>query len=231
MFSWLTLSLVAALAVSSAFAAPSARASPDFQPPTKTTGCPVSASVLQKIIPPGQTALVAPSSPPKFVGLGVGVQNYTCSPAGTFTNIGAYAELFDISCIAAAPIQTAAYNVWLASPQTTQQLVDTFGDLPFILGQHYFIANPTPGGANVPKFDFTSDRFKGDPTKFVIAARVGDIPAPTGPQDIDWLELNRTSGDLANQIFRVNTVAGTDSAACTAGQTASVKYVAKYFFY
>ncbi|KZV72709.1 hypothetical protein PENSPDRAFT_560401, partial [Peniophora sp. CONT] len=190
--------------------------------------CYVSASVLQNILPADQTTIVAPSSPPNFVALGVGVQNYTCSSTGTFTNIGAYAELFDISCIAAEPIQTAAFKAWSASSQTTQELVDTFGDQPYILGQHYFIANPTPGGANVPKFDFTSDRFKGDPTKFVVAARVGDLPAPTGPGDIDWLALNRTSGELANQVFRVSTVAGTDSAACSAGETASVKYVAKY---
>ncbi|VDB88887.1 unnamed protein product [Peniophora sp. CBMAI 1063] len=232
MFSWSTLFLAAA---TTALAAPSARG-PTFQPPTQMTGCEVPASVLQQMMPANQTTIVAPSSAPKYVALGVGVQNYTCSSAGTFTNIGAYAELFDISCLASTPafgdIQTKAYQMWNASPQTTtQQLVDAMGDKPVILGQHYFIANPSGTGANVPKFDFTADRDAGDASAFAVMSKVGDIAAPTGSSDVDWLMLNTTSGSLASQIFRVATVAGTDGAACTADQTASVKYVAKYFFY
>ena len=80
MFSWSTILLAAATA---ALAAPSARG-PSFQPPTQMTGCNVPASVLQAMIPKNQTALVAPSSAPKYVALGVGVQNYTCSDNGTW---------------------------------------------------------------------------------------------------------------------------------------------------
>ncbi|KZV72694.1 hypothetical protein PENSPDRAFT_337436 [Peniophora sp. CONT] len=232
MFSWSTLFLAAA---TTALAAPSARG-PSFQPPTQLTGCSVPASVLQQLMPANQTTLVAPSSAPNYVALGVGVQNYTCSATGTFTNIGAYAELFDISCLASKPefanIQTNAYQMWSASPQTTaQQLIDAMGTKPVVLGQHYFIANPAGTGANVPKFDFTSGRDAGDANAFAVMSKVGDIAAPSGSSDVDWLMLKTTSGGLASQIFRVATVAGTDGAACTSGQTASMKYVAKYFFY
>ena len=92
------------------------------------------------------------------------------------------------------------------------ELIDEMGRKPFVLGQHYFVVNPTPGGANVPKFDFTSGRLAGDSQAFAVLAKAGDIAAPTGSSDVDWLMLNKTSGELANQIFRVNTVAGTDSA-------------------
>jgi hypothetical protein len=52
-----------------------------------------------------------------------------------------------------------------------------------LLGQYYFI-NGTDG-ALVPKFDFTSSGpNKGNLEAFVIATRVGDIPAPA-PQNID----------------------------------------------
>ncbi|VDB88878.1 unnamed protein product [Peniophora sp. CBMAI 1063] len=231
MFSWASATLFIALAASPTFAAPSLRSAKGFQPPTTKTGCYVSASVLPELLPANQTALVAPTSAPNFVALGVGVQNYTCSSTGTFTNIGAVAELFDISCIASKPIQTEEFKKWSATSQTVQELIEETGKQPFVLGQHFFIANPTPGGANVPKFDFTSNRFSDNANAFAVMSKVGDILAPTGSNDIDWLELNKTSGALANQIFRVTTVEGTDGAACTSGETASVKYIAKYFFY
>ena len=41
------------------------------------TRCDISNAVLT--VPPGQEALVEPTTPPSFIGLGVGTQNYTCS--------------------------------------------------------------------------------------------------------------------------------------------------------
>jgi len=200
----------------------------------------VPASALQSDLPSNQTLLVAPSSAPNFVALGVGVQNYTCSSTGTFTNIGAYAELLDISCLYGTSewdrVQTDAFAIWNATgPGTSvQDIVNFFRTIPLggdILGQHYFIANPSGTGANVPKFDFTSAHFNGNPNAFVVASKVGDIPSPQGAAQVDWLKLNATAGELATEVFRVNTVAGQDTASCTAGQTASSKYVAKYLFY
>lgn len=60
-----------------------ALAVPALAAPAKTSGCSIPASVLQ--VPSGQTLLVAPTVAPSFVALGVGVQNYTCSAAGTYT--------------------------------------------------------------------------------------------------------------------------------------------------
>jgi hypothetical protein len=230
-----TFVTLAALAAS-VVALPAVVRDVSFWPPTDKTGCKVSASVLQALLPANQTQLVAPSSDPSFVVLGVGVQNYTCSAAGTFTNIGAYAELFDISCLdkwAFASVQDSAFKQWNASAQTVQQLVDAFKGNRDVDGQHYFITNPAGTGANVPKFDFTSAKFKGNADAFAVMTKAGDIPAPTGAKDVDWLLLNPgpTSGKLASQIFRVTTVAGVAPSSCTAGETKVVKYVAKYFFY
>lgn len=41
-------------------------------------------SHAQMALPANQTALAQPSGAPSFVLLGVGVQNYTCSAAGTY---------------------------------------------------------------------------------------------------------------------------------------------------
>jgi len=226
MFAWSILSL--ALCAASAVAAPRSHSS-----------CSVPASALQTDLPTGQTALVAPSFAPNFVALGVGVQNYSCSAAGTFTNIGAVAELFDVSCLYGKSewknIQTDTFKIWNASTHvTTQELITFFQKVSLgseILGQHYFIPNPSGTGANVPKFDFSSAFFNGNPDAFVVASKVGDIPSPQGAAQVDWLSLNSTAGKLATQVFRVDTVAGQDKASCTPGQTASVKYVAKYFYY
>ena len=45
----------------------------------------VPASALQAELPSGQTQLVAPTSAPKFVAVGAGYQNYTCSSEGSYT--------------------------------------------------------------------------------------------------------------------------------------------------
>ncbi|KAI0262544.1 hypothetical protein BC834DRAFT_828732 [Gloeopeniophorella convolvens] len=210
-----------------------ALAAPSF----KFTGCSVPASVLQ--VPAGQTQLVAPTTAPNFVALGVGVQNYTCSAAGTYVTAGAVAELFDISCLFNTPefdkIQVDAFNLWSKFPSnkpSTEELIALLRALGNfdVLGQHYFIANSA--GALSPKFDFTSSgKTAGNPNAFVVAAKAGDIPAPTGSADVDWLMLNATSGELAKQVFRVNTKGGQPPASvcCTSGSAEiSVKYTAKY---
>ncbi|KAJ7346423.1 hypothetical protein DFH08DRAFT_915009 [Mycena albidolilacea] len=167
-------------------------------------------------LPPNQTALVAPATAPLFVLLGVGVQNYTCSGT-TFASIGAVASLFDISCLARtsqfATIQTTAFRIW-----------DRL---------HYFVTSPSGTGIS-PKWDFTSTgKFAGNSTAFFIGTKVGDILAPTNPAtNIDWLQLARVEGDLASQIFRIDTVNGQPPTSCAPGSPPiSVKYTSKYYLF
>ena len=49
---------------------------------------------------------------------------------------------------------------------------------------------------------------KGNPNAFVLANKTGDVPAPTGSQDVDWLQLTGAEGSLAKTVFRLNTKAG-----------------------
>ena len=133
----------------------------------------------------------------------------------TRRSAGTVAQMLDISHLYGTPeferVQEDAYNIWSNYSSTnpyerglTVRLHRKLGiDL---LGQYYFI-NGTNGTLS-PKFDFTtSGPNKGNLDAFVVANRVGDIPAPD-PQNIDWVELNRTSGKLANEVIRVNTKAG-----------------------
>lgn len=130
---------------------------------------------------------------------------------------GAVAELFDISCLLGTPafdhIQDLAFNIWKALPSkvTAEKVIELLhlAKTPAILGQHYFITNPITGSGLSPKWDFTSQgATKGNPNAFVVGARSGGVPAPTGPQDVDWLFLTGVQGQLADQIYRVDTRGG-----------------------
>lgn len=231
--------LLALLAAGSALALPA----------TRTTGggseCDASkATITLPASQPSGTPLATPiAAGPSFVAIAIGVQNYTCGSTGTYTNVGALAELFDLSCFPDSwfnGITDVAWNAWRnADPDTTAaNVISTLAefDPPFVLGQHYFITNPVTGSGLSPKWDFTSASEAGHPDAYVVGARTGDIPAPTDPTvNIDWLSLSNlagSGGDLADQVFRIQTRGGQPPASCTSGSAEIfVRYAAQYWFY
>ncbi|KAJ7136579.1 putative malate dehydrogenase [Mycena epipterygia] len=199
--------------------------------------CDISSAKIS--LPANQTMLVAPSEGPSYIGLAIGTQNYTCASNGVYTNVGAVAELFDVSCLYGTPefpkLQDIAYAVWKYAPPTAPitQIISFMSafQASFVLGQHYFVTSPSGTGVS-PKWDFTSGALAGHPNAFVVAAKAGDMPAPTGPPDVDWLSLTNVTGSLATQVFRVNTVGGLPPASCTAGSPPiTVKYASTYWLY
>ncbi|TCD70716.1 hypothetical protein EIP91_002092 [Steccherinum ochraceum] len=212
-------------------------------PALKIAGC--SVAHKQLTVPTGQTQLVVPSTTtPSFVGIGVGVQNYTCSAAGTFTNVGAVAELVDISCADSskyASLTQSVFDLWQRAPEslTTQKLIQDLSPIdpifkqPIILGQHFFVTNPITGSGISPKWDFTSASLQGHSDAFVVGAKVGDIVAPSNSgTNIDWLMLNAAQGNLASNVFRVETRGGQPPASCTPGSPdISVKYASQYWLF
>ena len=81
---------------------------------------------------------------------------------------------------------------------------------PRNLGQHYFVTNPVTGQGVSPKWDFTSSgENKGNPNAYVVGKGVGTLPSPNDPTtDVAWLEVQNVEGDLADTIFRYDTVNG-----------------------
>ena len=216
------LPLLSLLLATTSFAAPSLK---------KYDVSPVPASALQ--LPSNQTQLVRPDTDPNYVVIGVGNQNYTCTDSGNYTyvlvfcihlttlkkshrSVGTVAQMFDISGLYGtsefSQIQDDAYDVWSKYQSTdpleyglADQLGSKFGI--DVIGQYYFISSSN--GTLYPKFDFTSSGpDAGNPEAFVVATKAGDIPSPTGSQDIDWLRLQGLSGELATNVFRVFTKAG-----------------------
>ncbi|KAJ7635062.1 hypothetical protein FB45DRAFT_790570 [Roridomyces roridus] len=234
MLSFLTLLLAASTCVHEVVA--------QYGPIPQETGCDVSRVKIK--LPANQTQLVAPAEGPSFIGLAIGVQNYTCTAAtSTWTNVGAVAELFDVSCLAASGLSDfsdltqSVFQSWQAVPPTVTilEIIDTLAPfhLQGFLGQHFFVPSPSGTGLS-PEWNFASASLAGHPNAFVIGAKVGDIPSPNGPPAIDWLMLNNATatGVLARQIFRINTVNGDAPASCTPGEAdISVKYSSTYWFY
>ncbi|EPQ52252.1 hypothetical protein GLOTRDRAFT_25926, partial [Gloeophyllum trabeum ATCC 11539] len=194
--------------------------------------CNVSDIVLT--LPANQTHLTPPNATLSYVALGVGVQNYTCSNTSTWINVGAVADLFDISCLYNTPLFNTIPNITFAAWNITPasviplELISAFSGDPVVLGQHYYVPNPAGSGVS-PKWDFTSARLKGHSDAYAIGARVGDLPAPTGPADIDWVQLNVVQGDLATVVYRTQTRGGQPPASCAPGSPLlSVRYTSQY---
>ncbi|KAF7363144.1 hypothetical protein MVEN_00666900 [Mycena venus] len=198
-----------------------------------TAGCDTSAAVMD--LPANQTQLVAPTTPPLFILLGVGTKNFTCSGT-TFTSLGAVASLFDISCIQDHPsdfntIQTRAFDRWVIEENVPSSSIGADIKVPTVDGFHFFV--PSPSGTGIsPEWDFTS--VTGNPNDFVIGEKVGDIPDPTGDPafNVDWLQLKAVEGQLASQIFVIDTVGGQPPASCVAGDPdIQVKYTSKVYLF
>ena len=113
-------------------------------------------------------------------------------------SIGAVALLYDLSCLSHSPVfgdvQNIAYELWKASPANIKPPLTTS-----FMGNHYFVTSPSGTGLS-PVWDYRAGVAKGNADAFVLAAKVADVPAPTSPQDVDWLQLKSVSGSLATQV-------------------------------
>jgi len=194
--------------------------------------------------PTQQTALGSPTTSLAAVGLGFGVQNYTCSSNNVFVSTGAVAELFDISCLAStnnklvSTIHNDLFNFWNGSSPgsaTIQQLIETIPNIVpanMILSQHYFNKNAAVGIS--PVWDFrTTQKFKGVDNAVFVGKASANTPDANPTNNVPWLHLAKVSGDISDEIYRIFTVGGVAPSSCVSGTTKdiSVKYVSQYWFY
>lgn len=120
---------------------------------------------------------------------------------------GAKANVFDLSCFskfddtAFDNIQDRAFDEWSKSSSDDMK----FEKVPFKLGIHY---NIFFNGVLSPIWDFTKDSAPNQPDAFVVGVRIANLMAPTGSQDVDWVQFNTSSGGLANSVYRTHTRGG-----------------------
>jgi hypothetical protein len=73
-------------------------------------------------------------------------------------------------------------------------------------GQHYFV---NQDGTLVPVWDLrSSGENTGNPNAIVFTQKVKSAPSPDGPENVDWVELKKLSGGLANEVYRIDSVKG-----------------------
>jgi hypothetical protein len=199
-----------------------------IRPLSNFVSCPTTSAVLS--LPGNQTTLAVPAGQkPVSIALGIGVQNYTCSTAGTYTSAGAVAKLFDISCLVNTPGFARVQDDIMALPKPIRDgIIRVAAKTPLLLADHYFITNPITGTGISPKFAQSAN---GGST-YVTVAKAGNVPSPQGSANVDWLQLNSIDGTWAKSVFRVDTKAGQPPSSCTPGSSLiSVDYAAKYWFY
>jgi hypothetical protein len=137
-----------------------------------------------------------------------------------FSSAGAVAQLYDISCLyQSSPtlfgtIQEPLYDAWVGWPDdsTVQQLaavIPAFVSPEVIQADHYFIPNPAGAGLS-PVWDFrTNQRFQGKDNAFLVGKVAASVVPPVDPpHNINWLRVGKVAGDIANEVFRIDTIGG-----------------------
>lgn len=154
----------------------------------------------------------------KYITLGVGTQNYSCSATGAVpTAIGAVADLYDASLLLAS-----AKSSLIPSFAAVAYSTHTWFNLP-TLGHHFFSA------AGVPTFDLESHGY-------LSAKKVASVPAPKGSiqPSVDWLFLQDDGRGVSKNlkaVYRVETAGGSAPATCSSAGVVKVPYAAEYWFY
>ena len=179
-------------------------------------------------------SLPAPTAAIKYITIGRGTQNYTCSAPGALpTSIGANATLWDISRLLDLP---QPYNLQVINNSPRLAINIQPSQLPAVItaeaiGHHYF------NGGGQPTFDLGAHGL-------FVGKKVANIPAPpnssTGPafnppQDtgaVDWLQLIDAGGSVGlSQLYRVECAGGKPPATCNTAGPLFQQYSCLYWFY
>ena len=219
----------------------------NIRTPARATTPESTATAASPSLPSSTLAGPSPDLKLRYIGLGLGTQNYTCaSPTSTPTAVGANATLYD------ATEAMTALNHNLGS--TNNQLMERIaGQGPCmadrsdkvtglnVLGHHYFTASGTPS--------FDLGALKLTPSPFLSAQKLASATAPTeacagrdGGAAVPWLQLkddgtSANSGELI-MVYRVMTAGGA-LADCSQmsqqggdnGGVITRDYSAYYYFY
>jgi hypothetical protein len=182
---------------------------------------------------PGGTELPSPTAALKFVAVGRGVQNYTCSAAGAVpVAIGAVATLYDFTSLAytsESTLNTVPPTIVytpISSASGATLTVSGVGTFPMI-GHHYFAADGTP------TFDLST---VGD---ILFCKKIATVNAPVsannGPDGtgaVPWLMLSDKGGSVGlSQVYRVVTAGGKAPATCPDTNLISIQYAAEYWLF
>ncbi len=181
----------------------------------------------------GGTELPSPTAALKYVTVGRGVQNYTCSAAGAVpVAIGAFATLYDVTSVAQTsesvlntiPPTLVYIPISLANGSTLA--LNGVGTFPMI-GHHYFAADGTPTFSLSAIGDILSCKKIAS-----VNAPVSANNGPDGTGAVPWLMLEDKGGSGGlSQVYRVVIAGGKAPATCLDTNLISIQYAAEYWFF
>ena len=106
------------------------------------------------------------------------------------------------------------YEAWvnLTSEITVQQLAAVIPALispEVVQSDHYFISNAAGNGIS-PVWDFrTNQKFQGQENAIFVGKGVGSVVPPVDPpNNINWLRVGKVAGDIADEVYRIDTIGG-----------------------
>ncbi|ORY03040.1 hypothetical protein BCR34DRAFT_492681 [Clohesyomyces aquaticus] len=176
----------------------------------------------------------------KFVGLGLGTQNYTCdNETAPISTTGALATLYDLgSRLNNDPMaqwKLASISGLSLSLSTRKWMMDAYlGAQGYnkVLGGHYFTAK-------VPTFSLY--KIQASPFPLVFGKKNGTMDAPPtacpglkGEGAVPWLQLIDNGGSQGgvNTVYRLETAGGKAPATCKGMKsTFEVPYAAQYWVF
>ncbi|KAJ5834103.1 hypothetical protein N7447_000129 [Penicillium robsamsonii] len=189
------------------------------------------------VMPSYASGMTSPSGlKPRYVALGRGTQNYTCTDSTSYSApvaVGAVARLYNATCIAAnypdlmAKLPNLAYRISLSTNE--------YASFPpaniDMMGHHFFF------DATTPEFNLNTTPKRQD--GIVMTKKEGAIDAPSGSVSgkygaVPWLYLTTTDGTVGNykSVYRVNTASGSPPKTCKdMPPTFEVQYAANYYFF
>ncbi|KAF2185985.1 hypothetical protein K469DRAFT_707167 [Zopfia rhizophila CBS 207.26] len=178
----------------------------------------------------------------KFVGLGLGTQNYTCGSDGTAQpgSNGAVAKLYDLGTrLNSDPMaqwKLGSISGLALSLSSNQRMLDGYlqsQGYQRILGDHYFNAAKTP--------TFSLNKVLPLPFPLLYAFKNASMAAPQsacpGTKNegaVPWLKLDDAGGSEGgvNTVYRLETAGGMQPATCQGMKaTFEVPYAAQYWVY
>jgi len=210
-----------------------------------TTSDSCNCDLSQASMPSAPTPLPSPPAGLSLahVAIGRGTQNYTCDLSNSTAvpvAIGAYATLFNVSCLAvqAPGLVSLLPQIAIDLPMSFTPSPEDATSSPMYFdtsGYHYF-TNTTTAFFNLDTSTHTygSGAFKKvNATTPPTTAIVG--PEGSGNGAVPWLKLNADyseSKQVLQQVYRLNTAGGNPPKTCQ-GMTASfeVPYAAEYWIY
>ncbi|CAG8958532.1 hypothetical protein HYFRA_00009847 [Hymenoscyphus fraxineus] len=164
------------------------------------------------------SSLPGPSGTLKFIGLGSGVQKYTCKAndaAAVPVSAGAVASLGDGTCTGAKSRRALELLPRLAMEYDIQALIAARAGG----GKHFF------NSAGAPVFETPAGTFVGSKSASADSPKKGSVA---------WLKLSAIGGTTSglSEAYRVNTNGGSPPATCAdSAASFEVKYSAEYWFF